>query len=160
VADVRTIPLHTRSGRLAAYALVDDADYPNVSKFRWYLSHGYAQRNVRAEGKRHTIKLHRQVLGLQTPRPLVDHINRNRLDCRRTNLRLANHQQNGFNRGPAPNSRTGLKGVQQMPSGRWRARINWNRRTIHIGIYATSEEAHEAYTNAARHLAGEFARAA
>jgi len=66
-------------------AQVDDADYEWLSAWKWYAKwdgwHWYAMRNspYDANGKQHTILMHRQILGAQ-PGEQVDHRNRKGLD--------------------------------------------------------------------------------
>ena len=81
---------------------------------------------------------------------VVDHINRNPLDNRWVNLRLATHSQNQQNKVLPV---TTLKGVS-FKAGKnrtkpWRARIHVGRREISLGVYATREEAFNAYCAAA-----------
>ena len=57
------------------------------------------------------IRLHRFVLGLTDENVIVDHINRNTLDCRRENLRIVTDQQNSMNKSLQKNSTTGYTGV-------------------------------------------------
>lgn len=71
----------------------------------------------------------------------IDHINRDRGDNRLSNLREVTNKQNQENRGVRHDSSTGIKGVQPLPSGRWRASIKHNWKQIHIGCYSTIEEA-------------------
>jgi hypothetical protein len=76
---------------------IDLTDIPLVSGKRFYLDgHGYAKL---ATSSRH-LYLHQ--LLLPAPHPLVtDHINRNKLDCRRKNLRIVTRSENNYNKGPA-----------------------------------------------------------
>jgi len=95
----------------------------------------------------------------------IDHINGVRTDNRLANLRLATRAENGRN-GRARKSKSGLKGAI-LDKGRlgrlrrpWVARITQNGKLLHLGYFATAEEAHAAYMKAARELYGEFARIA
>ncbi len=92
--DVR-MPLRARDGTIRAYAIVDARDV-GLAIHRWHLSNDeYAHRRTsRTDGKRVVLALHREVLGLVPGDGLEgDHINlRNRLDCRRSNLRIAKPQ--------------------------------------------------------------------
>lgn len=80
--------------------LIDKDDYQRVTEHNWQLnSTGYVRRSsVNSDGflKRKTILLHRFLLGF--PNCEIDHINRNKLDNRRCNLRLSNRFQNSFNK--------------------------------------------------------------
>lgn len=83
------------------FAVIDAADYPLVSPYRWFASQQrstvYVLRFETVAGKRKAFYLHRHILG--TPKGLeVDHINWNGLDCRRSNLREVTHQENCRNR--------------------------------------------------------------
>ena len=94
------------------------------------------------------------------PRKGLDHINRDRLDNRIANLREADHAQNVQNRGPMSNNKSGFKGVFFNPrhTQPWQAQITARGQYFNLGRYATAEEAHEAYKEAAARLHGEFAR--
>lgn len=154
------------------FALVDDEDFENVSQHKWYAQRFknrdliYASRNARdATGKHIIIRMHREVMGIKAGDPTqVDHKNRSKtLDNRKTNLRLGNHHNNSCNVRVKSNSTTGLKGVSPMPrngssSGKWRARIRiGDGKRLFLGIFATPEEAKQAYDEAAVRLHGEFA---
>jgi hypothetical protein len=86
----------------------------------------------------------------------IDHINRNPLDNRISNLRLANFSQNAANR----KSTRGefLRGVRRKKTSvGYSATICKNGKSILLGTYDTEQEAHEAYLAAAQKLHGEFA---
>jgi hypothetical protein len=92
----------------------------------------------------------------------VDHVNGRRDDNRWVNLREASRQQNNLNRKFSGN-RAGLKGVGYYPkqvSRPWRAQIKCGGQTFYLGHFATKEEAHLSYCEAARKHHGEFARTA
>lgn len=142
-----TIPL-TR-GRVA---LVDDADYPTLSQFKWYCtSDSYAARTVRKK----TIAMHRLITGAQ-PGQLVDHRDGNRLNNTRANLRLVTPGQNQHNRRRNHNSTSGYKGVTRFRD-RWQARIRVDGRRIHLGYYDNPRQAASIYDAAARHFFGHYA---
>jgi hypothetical protein len=135
-------------------ALVDDCDFDDLSKYFWWLtSNGYAARKGKG---RTTIRMHRQVIGVTADRSkLVDHINGNRLDNRRENLRACNKSQNGMNSKTRSDSVSGLKGVTAT-RGRFSARISVDGRQKYLGSYETAEEAHEVYCLWANMVYGEF----
>lgn len=87
----------------------------------------------------------------------VDHKNGIESDNRIENLRAATHQQNIANGKHRVNNTSGLKGVR-VENGKWRAKITVSRKTIHLGSFASADEAHAAYMNAATRYFGEFAR--
>lgn len=89
----------------------------------------------------------------------IDHINMDPTDNRFVNLRIATSAENRRNTGARANGTTGFKGVSpRTGKGTFRARINYNGKSIYLGDYATAEEAHSAYCEAANKYHGEFAR--
>lgn len=142
----------------------DEQDAELVGSCRWYIVTGYVQTEsgCRKNGDRKTHRLHRLIMDPGSDQ-LVDHHNRNRLDNRRCNLRIANKSQNGMNRGMQANNTTGFKGAYKhieksgLWEGRWKAQICVNKRQKYLGLFPTAEAAHAAYVKAANELHGEFA---
>lgn len=136
------------SGMAVADVLMD-ADTAVLYNGRIHISnHGYAR-----VGEQY---LHRLVTGAGRGQ-IVDHINGNRLDCRRANLRVGTRAQNLWNRGKARHNTSGYKGVSFCKqTGRWRAEIRANRKCQKLGRFQTAEAAARAYDAAARRLHGEF----
>lgn len=136
-------------------ALVDDADYAELSAYRW---HQDGNRASRSNGKNRTLKMHRQIMGEQADGREVDHINGNGLDNRRCNLRLCTHAENTRN---GSKHRDGLsstyKGVTNR-YGKWQAMIRTNNKGQYLGMFTSPEDAARAYDAKARELFGEFAR--
>jgi len=89
----------------------------------------------------------------------VDHIDLIKDNNAWSNLRLATHQQNSHNQEARRNNKLGVKGVC-ISQGRYEAKIEHRRKTIHLGRYITLEEAKAAYDEAASILHGEFAKIA
>ena len=82
----------------------------------------------------------------------IDHINSNKSDNRIENLRKANRSENGQNIKKAQlNNKIGFLGVYKSKN-KWRARIQVNCKKIHIGLFDTPEEAHQAYLAKKREL--------
>ena len=138
--------------------LLDDADDHWVAGKCVWLSGGYA--NVRlstgcAGAKR--VFVHRLVVQ-PAPDELIDHINRNRLDCTRANLRIATRSQNLCNRGKAKHNKSGYKGVYFCKqTQRWRAEIRFNNQRVKIGRFDSLIVAAQAYDAMAVQMHGEFA---
>jgi len=149
-----TISLSGRRGAGAA-AIVDNDMAEWLGQFRWHLTpHGYVATSrgpslERAIGPGPLIvMMHRVVLGMvgRHDGTDVDHINMDRLDNRRENLRRASRSQNMANQ--EARARSGFKGVY-WHAGRWVASITVNYRSIHLGRHATAIEAAAAYDAAA-----------
>ena len=146
-------------------ATIDEDDYDLVKERTWHALAAsnrkgwYAATNMpvgRCQYK--IVRMHRLILGIKDGR-LVDHRNRDGLDNRRDNLRIANHTQNRANaigRGVSP-----YRGVTYEPkrnSARpWVANLWSGRRVKRLGCFETQEEAALAYNVAARDAFGEFA---
>lgn len=93
------------------------------------------------------------------PTHCIDHRDRDGHNNRWPNLREADFSQNHANRKNETN-KTLPKGVELHVSGKYRARVTKNKKTVHLGLFETPEEAHGAYIAHAKKLFGEFARAA
>lgn len=142
----RALPLRARDGSVRAYAIVDADLYPELSRSRWCLRpKGYVGRNIRrADGTPTTEKLHRVVLGLKNGDPRQgDHINRDPLDNRRVNLRIAGHGQNAQNVSSAGNrgSSSRYRGVTRRKNGKWMAQGQVEREAFYLGVFDTEQEA-------------------
>lgn len=142
------------------FSIIDDEDFDRVSQYKWaaHWSPGMnAYRAVRSENKK-TIYLHRFIL--KAPEGLVvDHINRDMLDNRKENLRLATVSQNQQNRNSKSKNTTGYKGVSYYkPLGKYKAQIHKMGIAKHIGYYETAIEAAKAYDEKAKEIFGKFAR--
>lgn len=118
---------------------IDKADEEKVKEFKWYVcidKRGYASvctaRNT---------PLYRYLLG--SPKGAeIDHIDHDRLNNRRSNLRLCTHQQNQINQPLQKNNTSGVSGVSYYPAReKFRARIKICQHDIHLGYYETFEEA-------------------
>lgn len=132
--------------------LFDDADSALVEPHSWYLANGYAKcDNPNGKGTGHPkIYMHRLIIGA-TKQSVVDHINGNRLDNRRGNLRLCTKWEN------AQNCRA--SGVSFFkPHGMWAAQVTHGYQHLTLGYFKTAEAATAAYQTAIKLLRGPFAR--
>ena len=145
-------------------ALIDDEDFELVGQYKWsafWSTRGrcfYAVRTTQKNYKRTTIYMHRLIMGVDGA-VKVDHINHCTLDNRRSELRVATHSQNMFNRGKTIKNTSGYKGVTwDAANHKWVAEIWANNKKTHLGRFITKEAAYSAYCEAALRLHGEFAR--
>ena len=95
------------------------------------------------------------------PSLFIDHKDGDRANNRLDNLREATATENARNVRLGARTSSGLKGASWYgPNGKWAAKIRVNGRLLHLGYFATPQEAHEAYVKAALHHFGDFMRAA
>ena len=86
----------------------------------------------------------------------VDHINGDKLDNRKENLRVCTHRENGKNQKISINNTSGYKGVFANHKN-WQAVIGVDGKPIYLGTYPSPEKAAEAYDVAAKKYHGDFA---
>lgn len=138
-------------------SVIDDADFELVAGIKWYAT--TSDRRTAYAISRFGL-LHRMILAVEDGQ-CVDHINRDRLDNRRCNLRIATRQENQWNRGKTclHGSTSQFKGVQfHRHNQLWRARIRVAGKRISLGYFRSEIDAARAYDLAARKYHGEFAR--
>ena len=149
---VRYIPL-TRG----QVAIVDAGDYPSLIRYKWYATKSdptfYAATNM---NKRST-PMHRAIM--EPPMGMVvDHINHNGLDNRRSNLRICTSSQNSRNRRPDREKQVKYKGVSFHKRDKtFRATIQYQNKALTIGCYQDEIAAAKAYDRKAKELFGEYA---
>src|SRR5882724_11043041 len=98
------------------HAQVDDSDFDLVSTYEWYCNEGYAI--TYHNGKR--IRMHRFILGTPAGKK-TDHIDHDRLNNQRSNLRICTTQQNNRNLRMRKDNTSGFKGVfLDKSTGHWR----------------------------------------
>src|SRR5262245_48571385 len=114
--SVHAIPMAEIKLANGQVALVDEADLPKVSRWKWHVDGGgYARRNTKGPDRRsRSIYMHRVIMD-EPPGLDIDHINGNRLDNRRDNLLAVPHVQSLWNR------RAPAKGITRAKNGAWRA---------------------------------------
>jgi hypothetical protein len=120
--------------------LVDDEDFERVSVFKWRVSIGYA-RTVEV-GKTHKTRKHFDMhrLVLNFPPEFVDHVNQNRLDNRKSNLRLSNNKFNRHNSKMNRNNSTGFRGVSfHKKTRKFISHIGIDGKLKHFGYFHSKE---------------------
>jgi len=145
---VKRIPL---AGGL--YAYVDAPDFEALSKYKWGVRNGYA---ARKKGRKY-IFMHRQIM--QPPEGMVvDHMDRNRLNNCRINLRICTADENTQNKGKPIGSASRFKGVYPSRRGdTWRAMLTAKGETSHLGTFKEEIEAARAYDYRAVQCGGVYA---
>lgn len=143
------------------YVLVDDEDFKNLNKHKWYEdSDGYAVRGIRPSprGKQTLEKMHRVIINAK-PKSIVDHINRKKLDNQKNNLRVVSALENCYNRSPSKKKKhSKFKGICFVPKiGKWKAMIGFNKVRKLVGYFLKEIDAAKAYDAAARLYHGKFA---
>lgn len=121
--------------------LCDLDDWERLKNHCWRLgTTGYAECKEYNKG----IKFHIEVMGKREGL-VIDHINRNKLDNRKCNLRFTTETVNHINSGIPINNSSGVKGVAKTNNGeKWQAYISVNKQRFYLGNYDTIEEAAEA----------------
>ena len=135
------------------FAKVDDADFIELSKRRWYALRT-APNSFYAATSQSTL-MHRVILpGFEE----VDHINQDKLDNQRKNLRGADSRKNKANIRRRKDNTSGFKGVSlDLGVGLWRADISVKGRHKFLGHFEVVHDAAKAYDNAALREFGKFA---
>lgn len=138
-------------------ALVSASDYAYLSGFKWCYNARLdcAARGIWDKDSKQTtvVSMHRFLMG--TPRGMdTDHINGDRLDNRRENLRVCSHADNQANMKMHKDNSSGYKGVSLAKSGNWVAKI----RNRTIGTFANKVDAAKAYNQKAVELYGHYAK--
>lgn len=154
---MKKIPLRNRQRQVVAYSLIDNEDYDKVSAHRWCRdANGYAVSAFYIDRKTFNIKLSRYLT--DAPKGMdVDHINRDKLDNRKKNLRICTRSQNNINQLAKSNNSSGHKGIGwDKARSKWRAQIKVNGKSKSIGRFENLEDAIVAYREQAKIAYGEF----
>lgn len=148
------------NGSRGGFAIIDDGDYELVSKRKWHMvSRGYVKSNHYAGGGKanqmtETVSLHRFIMHPPTG-VVVDHVNGDKLDNRRSNLRLCSQKNNTRNAKLSKRNTSGYKGVfWASHANLWRVRVG----NKHVGYFKNKIEGAKAYNKVAQELFGDFAR--
>jgi hypothetical protein len=127
--------------------MVDIDDFEKIQKYTWYeSSNGYIETGIAESGKRKRIFLHRLIMNVADKywvETIIDHINGNKRDNRKSNLRICTNGQNQINRNLRIDNTAGYTGVtyEKRWNGAWKATINVNSKRINLGSFKTKEEA-------------------
>ncbi len=136
--------------------LIDDEYYEKFNTFKWYLdAHGYVRRTLTKSEKNEfnnkttRMMLHQEILGKAPLGFEIDHIDRNKLNNQKSNLRFVSRRENNLNRKIPKHNKSGLRGVHFYKiTNKWRATIRINGKDKHLGYFNQKEEAGRAYNKA------------
>lgn len=153
----REIPLSGQHGK-GLCAIVDDEDFDRVNQHRWHVgNNGYIKTFVGGRKNVKCILMHRLIMNPPDDFE-VDHRDGNKLDNRRSNLRIAERSQNARNLRRHKKFSSRFKGVSWNGKDQlWDARIGDNHQTIHLGQFSSEIQAAFAYNTAALERFGDFA---
>jgi hypothetical protein len=125
--------------------LVDDEDWHTLNRYSWYTDNGYVDSSVIGRMHRFLLKPKRD--------EIVDHINQDKQDNRKSNLRIASYSLNNHNRTKKQGASSIYRGVYRKRN-KWSARISHNYQTYDLGEYETELGAHLAYQRKAAEIHG------
>lgn len=133
-------------------------DYEQIKDYCWYVSiNGYI--TTRLYNERKQIRLHRLLMNFPD-KMVVDHINHNKLDNRKCNLRICFQKENASNKSKSKNNTSGVTGVcWHKKAKKWHSQIKHNRKNIHLGLFDNFDDAVKARREAEEKYFGEFSYA-
>lgn len=150
--DICIMFLYDRFGNLTEKTIFDKKDLKKVKKHKWRYDkkignqHGYVTADINDK----TAKIHQIILGKRKNFE-IDHINHDKLDNRRCNLRFVTRSQNNMNR-------SGVKGYYfDKNKKKWFSKIVINRKQIRLGYFKTEEEAKVSRINGEKKYYKEYA---
>lgn len=128
----------------------DLEDYEKIKNYCWRINnYGYLVSG--------SFILHRIVMNLNDSNFVIDHINHNKFDCRKKNLRICTVSQNGMNMLKPSDNKSGCKGVLfHKTINKWKAFIGINNKSIHLGYFDDFNEAVKARKDAEVKYYGEY----
>ncbi|MDB2089370.1 HNH endonuclease [Clostridium paraputrificum] len=136
---------------------IDIEDIDKCKKYQWHYANSKDVPYIATRINGKYIRLHRYIYENVDDGLVVDHINRNPLDNRKSNLRCATPQENGFNKSVRKDNKTGVIGVEYLPKRNiWRGKIKYNNNTIHLGYFNDFNKAVIARRIAEEYLFGQF----
>ena len=139
--DTRRIPCRDRFGAIRLWVLVDVQDFEHLNSYLWHYGSRYVRRRVVVDGRVRLQKLHNEVFGLPFDSGFeVDHIDRDPLNNRRSNLRILELGMNQQNATKAKGKTSQYRGVS-LSNGSWLAMVTHDGRQHYGGRHATEVDA-------------------
>jgi hypothetical protein len=135
---VMTIAIHDKSRRVIATTIISDED-EMLAQWAWCLNrpNGYAVRTIPTINGPRLQGMARQILGLEYGNRLqADHVDHNKLNNTRRNLRIVTPAGQQQNKGVYHGTSSRFRGVCRHTKGRWEARVVLDGRIHYLGHYA------------------------
>lgn len=144
--------LYDKNNEVIGYSIIDTEDVEIVSKYKWHLANEYVITLVKDKNKVRTLFLNHLIMNFDKRKNkdlVCDHINRDRKDNRKENLRIVDFQTNGINKGTQSNNTSGTPGISYSKERKkWESYIKIGYKKINLGRYKTKKEAIKARENA------------
>ena len=138
--------------------IFDLEDYDKIKNYTWSRrNEGYAGCTRKENGKPRIYNAYRIIMGVEDSKLEVDHINGDKWDNRKCNLRIVTHADNTKNRKLDKRNKSGYTGVKETKTGTWNAQIYCDGKRINLGTYKTKEEAVKARKAGEEKYFGKFA---
>jgi hypothetical protein len=133
------IPLKNKFGLIVDFAFVSKSDFEEVNKYKWYKTKGYAAKDYTQETES---LMHRYLLGKQDDGFVIDHIDNNRLNNRRENLRFVTESENAQNKPKIIRENTTSKYIGvHLKRSKWTAQYS----TKYLGTFENEIDAAKVY---------------
>lgn len=134
-------------------ALIDIDDIDKVKNYKWRYSGRYILSTVNSK----PLRLHRLVMNCNNEEKVIDHINGNTLDNRKSNLRICTQHENDMNHKISCTNKSGTTGVRfREDKNKWVAYIYFNKKNINLGSFDKKEDAIKCRLDAEKYYFGEF----
>jgi len=141
--DGKPVPIWGEGGyKIIGWCWVSDDDYAYVKQFRWYLADGYVTRTLYLDGRKTSITIHRDLMGLEHGDPReVDHGDRDRLNNRRSNLSIVERWENERNHAREPHYSRKVGVTHDRLRDKWKAQASLDGQYVYLGLYESEDAA-------------------
>lgn len=133
--DFAEMFLYNKKCEVICKTFIDIEDIEKIEKYKWTFNGQYVKNEA------NNIYLHRYILDYYGDED-IDHINRNKLDNRKANLRIVSHENNSHNKSIQNNNTTDFIGIiYDKTRNKWRVEIMYQSKKIYLGRFNDIEEA-------------------
>lgn len=123
------------------YAIIDSEDLEKIKPYYWFKNKkGYARNSAKTGIEDKTILMHRYIMNVDK-NDILDHKNRNRLDNRKSNLRIVTYSENALNCRISSKNKSGYKGISIDKNNKYSVSITLNKKVNYIGTYKNIDDA-------------------